>query len=287
MKRFFILMLLTVLVSGCTMPGPYMSSGDVLFNTQKNHQPETSIVSLSNPSQYPGLIRYFETPYEYRVGSYDVLGITVLGHPELSSAFNTSQIALIQPGQASNQYLPTNNQQNFASQDVGYYVDTQGSIIFPLIGNVHVAGLTTLQIRTEMSKRLLKYIRSPIVNVKVLTFNSQRVHVLGEVMQPGMRPLGDRALSVLDAISLAGGINSQSADMRHVFVLRGKEQHRIMVYWIDAKTPSALIVADHFRLVDNDIVYIPPAGVTNWNRFLNQILPTIQTFWYTRSLIRN
>jgi polysaccharide export outer membrane protein len=214
-----------------------------------------------------------------------MLSVVVLNHPELSSS-DSNKISLVQPGQENNQYLSNSNSNN-ATQEVGYYVDTQGEIVFPLIGKVQVAGLTTQQASQKITIKLAKYIRSPMVSLKVTKFNSQRVHVLGEVMQPGIRPIGDRALSILDALSLAGGINSQTADMRHVFVLRSKDQNNILVYWLDSKSPAALLLAEHFRLLDNDIVYIPPAGVTDWNRFLNQILPTVQTYWYTRSLVRN
>lgn len=289
MKKTFYLLLLALIIfaEGCTMPGPYMSMSDIAYSARHRTQlPKTTIIPLSNPNNYASFSKYFEIPYEYRVGLYDVLGITVLSHPELSVSFNANQMQLVDPGQTGNQYLSA-SQQISGAQDLGYYVDTQGDIIFPLIGNVHVAGLTPLQIRQKLSILLYKYIRSPIVNVKVLTFNSQRVHVLGEVMQPGIRPLGDRALTILDAISLAGGINSQTADMRHIFILRRQSQDKILAYWLDAKTPSALLLAEHFRLLDNDIVYIPPAGITDVNRFINQFLPPIQAIWFTRSLVRN
>lgn len=281
--------MVALLGMGCTMPGPYMSSGDVMSSGQyKNHQPKTTIIPISNPNDYARLVQYFSVPYEYRIGLYDVLSVVVVNHPELSSS-NSNQISLVQPGQENNQYLSssTSSNSNNATQGVGYYVDAQGEIVFPLIGNIQVAGLTTKQASQKIAKKLIKYIRSPMVSLKVTKFNSQRVHVLGEVMQPGIRPVGDRALSILDALSLAGGINSQTADMRHVFVLRSKGQNNILVYWLDSKSPSALLLAEHFRLLDNDIVYIPPAGVTDWNRFLNQVLPTVQTYWYTRSLVRN
>lgn len=288
MKKILYLFILAItigaFITGCTIPGAYMSTNDVLMGAEhKTNQPNIRIIRLNDPRDYAGLLQYFTTPNEYKVGIYDVLGIEVYDHPELSPSFDPTNSALIQPGQANNQYL---QQGSSVQQGSGYYVNTEGNILFPILSDIHVAGLTVEQIRAKLTDRLSKYIRYPIVSVKILTFNSQRINVLGEVMIPGVRPIGDRPLSVLDAISLAGGINQATADMRHIFVIRGKGERTILVYVLNAKIPSSLLLGERFQLLDNDIVYVAPAGVTDVNRFLGQVLPTIQTFWYTKSLIQ-
>jgi polysaccharide export outer membrane protein len=135
--------------------------------------------------------------------------------------------------------------------------------------------------------KLSKYIRHPKVSVQVAAFNSQRAHVLGEVMQPGLRPLTDRPLTILDAISLCGGINVTTADVSHIYVIRSVDLQNISVYRLNSQSPQNLLVAEHFRLANNDVIYVPPAGIVSWNRVINQILPSLQTVWYTHALLED
>lgn len=81
-----------------------------------------------------------------------------------------------------------------------------GTISFPLIGQVHVAGMTLKQLKTDLTKRLKKYIPDVVVSVQALQLNSQVVYVIGKVNRPGRFELfGD--INVLQALAMAGGLN--------------------------------------------------------------------------------
>jgi polysaccharide biosynthesis/export protein len=68
-----------------------------------------------------------------------------------------------------------------------------------------------------------------------------------------------------------------------VYVIRGNLTHPT-IYWLDAKTPDALLLAEHFNLQSGDVLYVSSAVATRWNRVLNQLLPALQTVWYVRSI---
>ena len=189
---------------------------------------------------------------------------------------------------------PTSLQQNLILQQsvsagtygYGYLVGPDGTLFFPMVGNVPVSGLTAEQIRSRLAQKLTRYVRNPQVQVRVTSFRSQKIYVMGEVIKPGVQAITDVPLSITDAISLAGGVDQQTSDPSHIYVIRGSVYHPI-VYWLDAKSPDALILGSNFHLRSHDIVYVSTADVVRWNRVISQILPTIETIWYTNSLITN
>jgi polysaccharide biosynthesis/export protein len=88
-------------------------------------------------------------------------------------------------------------------------VDGEGDVQIPMVGRVHVAGLTVQQSEKEIDKRLSTYIRDPQVELDVRELRSQPVSVLGEVNQAGVHQVqGHKTL--LDMISLAGGIRQDA-----------------------------------------------------------------------------
>jgi polysaccharide export outer membrane protein len=212
--------------------------------------------------------------YFYRVASADVLNITVWQHPEFN-AVETQAAA----------YASTQGVQGAAGQP-GYLVDPTGRIYFPLIGYVHVAGKTVDKIRADISHRLRRFVPNPQVNVRVADYRGQKVYVLGEVMKPGFLPINDQRLTISDALALTGGINPDSADPRFIYVIRG-DYLRPQIYWLNARTPDGLLLAERFSLQPRDILFVSSAPATRWNRALNQLLPTVQTIWYTQAIVNS
>lgn len=88
-------------------------------------------------------------------------------------------------------------------------IQTDGSILLPLIGNISAGGKTVLQLRDTIGSALKSggYYTTPAVNVTIVTYASRYVTVLGEVGQPGAVPI-DRAYHVSDILARVGGIRS-------------------------------------------------------------------------------
>ena len=90
-------------------------------------------------------------------------------------------------------------------------VQTNGAVTMPLLGEVQVAGLTVAEIQRKVTSLLEKdYLVSPQVEVKVREFHSQYVSVVGEVNNPGRKPLRGRT-RLFDALIEAGGFKATAS----------------------------------------------------------------------------
>lgn len=114
---------------------------------------------------------------------------------------------------------------------------------------------------------------------------SNQVHVLGEVKQPGNYSLPDGKLNLTQVLGNAGGLDLTSANPSRVFVFRGTYK-KPKIYWLDATSPDAMLLGNKFELHPQDVVYVGTAGLVSWDRFLAQLLPTIQAIYFTRALTK-
>jgi polysaccharide export outer membrane protein len=96
-------------------------------------------------------------------------------------------------------------------------VRADGMISLPLLNDVRAAGLTPMQLSSDITEKLRKYVSDPHVTVIVTQMNSQRVYVTGEVMHPGAMNLTPN-MTVLQALASAGF--TQFANTKGIYVLR-------------------------------------------------------------------
>lgn len=270
----------------------------------------------------------------YRIGPQDRLQITVWEHPELND-----------PG--GEKIMP---------ELAGKVVDENGELYYPYVGNIPVAGKTVSEVRTLLTRELSNYFKKVKLDIRVLSFQSHRAAVVGEVKTPGVQSMTETPLTVAEAISRAGGV-TEDADMSNVALARDGKAYKIDVlalyskgnstqnlllkdgdvlfipdhkdnkvlvmgevgkqqalqinkgkmslsqalaeaygfdlntsrpeevyvirpgdmnpeiFQLNAGSPDAMILADQFALQAHDTVFVGTAGVTQWSRVLNQILP--------------
>lgn len=93
-----------------------------------------------------------------------------------------------------------------------------GSITFPLVGRVEVAGHTAEETQIRVAEKLKSYLSDPVVNVVISSINGNRVYVIGNVAKPGPVIL-DVPMNVLQVLSLAGGLG-RFADENAIRILR-------------------------------------------------------------------
>ncbi len=303
-----------------------------------------------------------ESASQYLVGARDILIITVWEHPELTNPFGGSSTSIA----SANNVTSIGSSGSNTLINGGNVVGEDGTFFYPYVGIVKAAGKTVEDIRTELTEKLSQYIERVQLDVRVNSYRSQRVYVVGEVHQPGIQTLKDIPLTVLEAINNAGGINNQTADLRNITLARegktysinllalyeggditqnvllkqgdvlnvadnqfnkifvfgentvggtgaGRSRSVIMnkgrmtlteglseaggfdqttadasrifvfrgrlnkpeIFHLDAKSPDALLLAEHFPLEPHDILYVDRAEGIRWNQIIAQIQPTV------------
>ena len=144
--------------------------------------------------------------YEYHLGIGDVLSIGVWDHPELT--------------------IPAAVQR---TRDFdGFRVQSDGTITFAYAPRLPAAGKTVSQLREELIVKLSEIIENPQVDIKVVGYNSQKVYVTGEIRSPGVYPVSDVPLTLVDALNQAGGL-TEKADWREVTFTRGGVSEKIEI----------------------------------------------------------
>lgn len=274
MFKMFVLIFSTSLLLGCSSIMPGMRNLDTHdFDKPFSHE-EYCIKPTLIPITTNLLLDQRICTYHYRVAPADVLNILVWEHPEFDF-LNTPTIS-----------MATNGGTQGAAGQPGYLVNANGDIFFPLIGSIHVAGYTIDEIRVRITERLKQFVPNPQVNARVADYRGQKIYTLGELKNPGLLPITDQPLTISDALALSGGLNTDSADPQHIYIIRGNLRSP-KIFWLDAKTADKMLLAEHFSLQPKDILFVSSAPATRWNRVLNQLLPTIQTIWYTQAIINN
>jgi len=98
---------------------------------------------------------------------------------------------------------------------------------------------------------------------------------LGEVRNPQVISFATTNVTLLEALGNSGGLSPDSADGDAVYVIRGAENFAnapSTVYHLNAKKPTAYLLAGQFELKAQDVVFVGPANITRWSRFISQLL---------------
>lgn len=142
-----------------------------------------------------------------------------------------------------------------SSSEKGYLVDKNGDITFPVLGTIHVGGLTLTEVKEAIENdiKAKNYITEPIVLVDFVNF---QITVLGEVNNKGNFIVKDNRINILQAIALAGDLPT-SAVIDDIMVIRTEGNTRT-AYSISLKTKDCFN-SPAFYLQQNDIVYVKPS----------------------------
>ena len=135
-----------------------------------------------------------------------------------------------------------------------YLVDNEGNIDYPVLGKLHVAGLTTRECEALIRKELQQYLNE-VPNVTVRTSN-YKISVLGEVKSPGTYTVSDERINIFQALALAGDMTVFSV-RDDVQLLREDSLGNRRVLHLDLTSADIALSPDYY-LQQNDIVYVKP-----------------------------
>lgn len=221
-KSLFLSIATTLLFSACSSYKQiaYMQDGEYLKYTE----------------QQPFL-------YDAHILPKDLLTISVhCSEPELAAPFNLSG------------GLQTSATGANASQQ-SYLVDNNGDIDFPILGKLHLGGLTKGAAETLICERLRSYLKeNPIVNVRMVNY---KFSVLGEVNKPNTFTVANEKVNVFEALAMAGDMTIYGK-RNNVKLLREDEQGRKEIVLLNLNDPG-LVSSPYYYLQQNDIVYVEPS----------------------------
>ena len=197
-----------------------------------------------------------EQKYEVIIHGDDLLAIMVNSRdPELALPFN---MPMVSDQLGSN----TGGQQRV----LGYLVDTNGNIDFPILGEIHVEGLTRMQLTELIKNKLIEgdLIKDPIVTVQFLNF---KISVMGEVGRPGSFTISGDRITLLEALSMAGDLTIYGRRDR-VGVIRENNGKRTILFH-DLRSAD-IFNSPCYYLQQNDIVYVEPNKAKSGQSSINQ-----------------
>lgn len=242
MKPFHIVapLLLASLLQGCILaPGQHLSAhnlarGDAANNSQLELIPITpKLLAMDRAGAQADAVPKALLDYQpepYRIGAGDTLYITVWDHPELTSP-------------AGPQQQPLAN---------GRLVRSDGTLFYPYVGTLKVAGMTIEQLRAAISDKLATYIEKPQVDVSVIGFQSQRVMLQGAFLKTDPQPITAVPMTLAQALGTAT-INTEQANLSGLVLSRDGHDYHLD---LDSLNRHGHLAQDIY-LKSGDRLYLP------------------------------
>lgn len=199
----------------------------------------------------------------------DILAINV------TAADNKASLVFNQTSAGSESFVPQT-----------YTVTEDGTIDYPVLGKLKVAGLTRLELINLFKEKLDQYIVNPGVNISFVSF---KVSVLGEVNSPGTFTVSNENITVLEAIAMAGDLTIQGK--RTNIMLIREQNGKKEIHTLDL-TDRNLLNSPVYYMVQNDVLYIEPnrtkvqSSISNYNFFITLASFMISTTLLTISLLK-
>jgi polysaccharide export outer membrane protein len=181
----------------------------------------------------------------------DLLGISVTSINQSAAAvFNMGGLPAY--GTSGNTITPIGGERAADPLQIGYLVDEDGYIDFPVLNKVHVGGLTKKEAQAHLVECLQRYLKDPTVNLRFLNY---RVTVIGEVNRPSTFTIPNDKINIFEALGLAGDMTA-FGKRENVLLMRevGGERTVIRLNLNDRN----ILSSPYFYLQQNDVVYVEP-----------------------------
>lgn len=217
-------------------------------------------------------LKPLDTAYEAVIKKDDRLTIVVSGPDKFVCApYNLTINEMNSNGSVVTGGNPENS-------TLGYLVDSNGDIDFPILGKIHVEGMTRNQLVNYLTEEIGKDIKEPIVYV---SFRNYKITVLGEVKNPGTYTFDSEKVNILQALGYAGDLNL-TAKRQDILLLR--EVDGVLTHQRIDLREKDILQSPYFYLQQNDIIYVQPSAtrvatattaVSIWSVILSSITTII------------
>ena len=163
-----------------------------------------------------------------------------------------------------------------SSGRMGYIIDSQGNIDFPILGTLHVAGLRREEVASKIKGDLIasNLVKEPVVTVD---YSGLYFDVLGEVGRPGRYEFDRDRFTLLEGLSMAGDLTI-SGLRENVAVIRTEGNQRT-TYRVNLQSGEELYKSPVYYLQQDDIIYVEPNKKRANQSTLNNTLLESPTFW--------
>ncbi len=219
----------------------------------------------SNPSIDDDIVSQIEKKYIPSIQAGDILSIVV-------SSLDKRADEMFNP--IMQQTVSQNATQNVGTTApapvIGFTVNDSGFIVVPMLGKVHVAGLTSQELSSLLSGKYSEYLESPMVMVRIANF---KISVLGEVARPAVYTVPNEMITLTEALALAGDLTLYGK-RKNVLVIR--EENGIRQFGRVDLTSREVFLSPYYYLHSGDIVYVEPSSgkITSSDR-LYQLTPIV------------
>ncbi|HXJ99145.1 MAG TPA: polysaccharide biosynthesis/export family protein [Gelidibacter sp.] len=123
-----------------------------------------------------------------------------------------------------------------------YLIDYNGNIEFPVLGTLHIAGMTRIQLTEMLKNKISEHVKDPIVNIRLLNFT---ITVLGEVSDPGTFTIQNERISLPEALGLANDLT-----------IYGKRKNLLLIREVDGQKKFAKIDLTSVNAVSSPLYYL-------------------------------
>lgn len=209
-----------------------------------------------------------ENKFEAVISPYDELDVIISSFdPELAKPFNIQNLARIASGASS------------TNQNLAYLVDQYGNIELPVLGSIHAAGLTRLQLQDHVKQLLIdgNFISDPYVMVR---FRDFKIFFLGSNGGKAITVPNERC-TFLEALALSGDLNIYT-NRKKIAVMREVDGRMVMRY-LDPRS-SAVFQDPYFMMQQNDFIITQDIRYKNFLDSYAQWTPIISTISTITSL---
>ena len=214
-----------------------------------------------------------------RIQPEDKLSIIVHSKdPELAALFNLPVIANNTRNMGAVNGQGTSSRSYATSEGLSSYtVSPQGTIDFPVLGTLHIAGMTRNELAGFIKGELMgrNLVKDPTVTVE---FINSGVSILGEVRSPGRYDMNRDNITILEAIALAGDLTIQGK-RNNVKVVREEVDGTVHIYELDLTQGNKMMTSPGYYLKQNDVVYVEPTSLRKRETTVNGNSALSTSFW--------